>query len=85
MIDSTLITILTGTGVSGVFCLLFIFSLIYPKSVVTDKDKVIAELKQAIQAERDRADTAVAAASVTKEILTAMQFGQPQRRGPDLP
>ena len=83
--DSTLVTLLTGTGVSGIFCVLFIIGLICPRSVVTDKDTVIAELKQALEAERDRADAAVAAASVTKEILTAMQFGQSLRKGPDPP
>ena len=74
--DSTLITVLTGTGVAGVFCLLFILGLIYPRSVVADKDKVIAELKEALQAERDRASASVAAASVTRDILAAIQVGR---------
>lgn len=81
MPDSTLVTILTGTGVCGVFCVLFILGLIYPKSVVTDKNAEIAELKEALNAERDRANTAVAAASATRDVLTAIQLGQNLKAG----
>ncbi len=74
--DSGLVSILTGAGVAGVFCVLFILGLIYPRSVVSDKDAQIAELKQALEAERDRASTAVAAASATRDVMTALQIGQ---------
>ena len=58
------------------FCILFVCGLIFPRSVVTDKDAEIAELKAAIKAERDRANTAVAAATTTRDILAAIQLGQ---------
>jgi nitrogen regulatory protein PII-like uncharacterized protein len=74
--DSALINILTGAGVAGVFCVLFIVGLIFPRPVVSDLKAEIAELKQALQAERDRSDTAVAAASVTRDVLSAIQVGQ---------
>ena len=77
MPDSALISILTSAGVAGVFCVLFIPGLVFPRSVVTDlKDAEIAELKQALEAERDRANTAVAATSTTRDILAAIQLGQ---------
>ena len=60
MPDSALITLLTGTGVSGVFCILFIAGLIVPKSVVTDLKAENVELKAACEAERDRANTLAA-------------------------
>lgn len=74
--DSGLISILTGAGACGVFCVLFVLGLIYPRPVVTDKDRTIAELKEALQAERDRANTAVAAAAATRDVMTALQIGQ---------
>ncbi len=83
MPDSALISILTSAGVAGVFCVLFIVGLIYPRPVVTDKDKQIAELKEALAAERDRANTAVAAATVTRDILAAIQVGQHLTTGRD--
>lgn len=79
MPDSALISILSSAGVAGVFCVLFIAGLIYPRAVVTDKDRVIAELKQAVEAERDRADAAVTAAATTRDILAAIQVGQGMR------
>lgn len=76
MPDSTLVTILTGAGVAGVFCVLFIVGLIFPRSVVTDKDAEIAELKQALTAERQRGDAAVAAAAASRDVLVAFQAGR---------
>lgn len=75
MPDSALVTILTGTGVCGVFCVMFIIGLIYPRSVIKDRDTEIAELKQALAAERDRANSAVAAATTTRDVLAAFQLG----------
>lgn len=74
--DSSLATILTGAGACGVFCTLFVLGLIFPRQVVTDLKAEVAELKAALASERDRADAAVAAASATKDILAAIQFGQ---------
>jgi len=80
--DSTLVSVLTGAGACGVFCVLFVLGLIYPRPVVADKDREIAELKEALEAERDRANTAVAAASATRDILAAIQLGQNLKTGP---
>lgn len=82
MPDSALISILTSAGVAGVFCVLFVTGLILPRSIITDLKAEIGELKEALQAERDRADTAVAAASATRDILAAIQFGQQLKTGP---
>ena len=82
MPDSALISILASAGVAGVFCVLFVIGLVFPRSVVTDKDTEIAELKQALQAERDRANTAVAAASATRDLMAAIQLGKSLTAGP---
>ena len=81
MPDSALISILSSAGVAGVFCIFFIAGLIYPRSVIADKNTEIAELKEALEAERGRANTAVAAASATRDILAAIQIGQNLKAG----
>jgi hypothetical protein len=81
--DSGLVTILTGAGVPGVFCVLFVLGLIFPRPVVTDLKAELAELKQALEAERDRANTAIAATSTTRDILAAIQLGQHMQTGHD--
>jgi hypothetical protein len=83
MPDSTLISILTGSGVAGVFCVLFIIGAIVPKFVVTDLKDENKELKDALEAERDRANAAVAAASATRDILAAIQLGRSIPSGHD--
>jgi hypothetical protein len=88
--DTALLTILTGTGVAGVFCVLFICGLIFPKSVVDDLKAERDYERQRGDNERDRADTAVAAAQATRDVLTALQAGvtlghqrhDPELRGP---
>lgn len=75
-------TILTGAGACGVFCVLFIMGLVFPRQVVTDLKAEIAELKEALEAERDRANASVTAASATKDILAAIQLGQGMAAGP---
>ena len=81
MPDSALISILSSAGVAGVFCIFFIAGLIYPRSVIADKNTEITELKEALEAERGRANTAVAAASATRDILAAIQIGQNLKAG----
>lgn len=81
MPDSTLINVLVSGGIAGVFCILFIVGMIVPKFVITDLKAEIAELKEALEAERDRANAAVAAASATKDILTAIQLGRELKTG----
>lgn len=74
--DSALIIPLVSAGTAGVFCVLFILGLIYPKSVVADKDRRIAELEAALAAERSRADVAVAAATASRDVMAAFQAGR---------
>ena len=74
--DTALYTILSSAGTAGVFCVLFIIGAIYPRSVVAGKDAEIAEYKQALEAERERANASVAAASATRDILAAIQLGR---------
>ncbi len=76
MPDSALISVLTSAGVAGVFCVLFVTGLIFPRSVVSDLKEENRELKGALEAERDRANAAVAAASATRDILAAIQAGK---------
>ena len=83
MPDSALLSVLSSAGVAGVFCIFFIAGLIYPRSVISDMKSEIAELKQALEAERDRANTAVAATSTTRDILAAIQIGQHLGTGHD--
>lgn len=74
--DTSLATILTGAGACGVFCILFVIGIIFPRQVVSDLKAEIAELKAENASLRDRADTAVSAASATRDILAAIQLGQ---------
>ena len=74
--DSALASLLAGSGVAGVFCILFVIGLIYPRTVVIDKNAEIAELKAALAAERERSDASVAAADATKTLLSAIQLCQ---------
>ena len=76
MPDSALMNILTGAGVAGVFCVLFICGLIFPRSVLSDLREENKELKAALEAERDRANAAVTAATATRDILAAIQYGR---------
>jgi hypothetical protein len=75
-VDSALISVLSSAGVAGVFCVLFVFGLIAPKFVIEDLKSEIAELKEALEAERDRANASVAAASATRDVLAAIQLGR---------
>jgi hypothetical protein len=76
-LDSTLITpIVTGGGVAGVFCILFVLGAIFPRAVVTDLKAEIAELKAALAAERETSKASITAASATKDILAAIQLGR---------
>jgi hypothetical protein len=61
--------------VAGVFCILFVCGLLYPKSVVDDLRAERDAYRAAVSAERDRADAAVAAAQATRDVLGAIQAG----------
>jgi hypothetical protein len=73
--DSALLSVLSSAGVAGVFCVLFICGLIFPKSVVDDLREENRELKDDRDAQRDRADTAIATAQASRDVLTALQAG----------
>jgi hypothetical protein len=75
VVDSTLWNVLTGAGVAGVFCALFLIGLIYPKGYVDDLREELRELKAALAAERTRADAAIAAAQATRDLMTAIRYG----------
>jgi len=74
--DSTLLSILTGAGVAGVFCVLFICGIVFPRSVVDDLKAENRELKEALDAERAAGKASLAAAQATKDILAAIQVGK---------
>lgn len=73
--DSTLVSILTGSGVAGAFCLLFIFGWVVPKSVHDDKKAECAELKAENAQLRATAETSVATNMAMKDILAAIRYG----------
>lgn len=78
--DSTFISsLITGAGVAGVFCILFVLRVIVPwksaQEVIADKDRLIAELKAEKEAERDRADTATTALYASRDTIGALQTG----------
>lgn len=75
MLDSSLVALLTGSGAAGVFCVLFIVGLIFPKSVVEDlKAERDLERSRADAAEK-RAEAAVTAAQAARDVLSALQAG----------
>lgn len=74
--DSALISVLSSAGVAGVFCVLFVFGVIFPRGVVDDLREENKELKAAVESERDRANAAVTAATATRDILAAIQYGR---------
>lgn len=79
--DSALIQALVNAGIAGVFCILFIFGLVYPRSVVQDLKEENKELKEALEAERERANTAISAATATRDVLAAIQAGRAMEAG----
>lgn len=90
--DSALLTVITGAGVAGVFCVLFILRIIVPGSVVDDLKAENAELKAKdaekdaeLAAQRLRADASVIAAQSVRDILAAIQFGHQLPPAPQPP
>ena len=73
--DSSLALPLVSAGTAGVFCVLFILGLNYPRSVVTDLKTENAELKRQLEAERERANAAVASLGTTTDVVRAIQAG----------
>jgi flagellar biosynthesis/type III secretory pathway M-ring protein FliF/YscJ len=83
MLDSALIQVFLSAGVAGVMLLCFMLGWVYPRSVVMDLKEENKELKEALEAERDRANSAIAAATTTRDVLTAIQVGQTIRTSHD--
>ena len=73
--DAAVLSVLTGSGVAGVFCTLFILGLIYPKSVLEDKDKVIAEKDKQIDALTAQVAQAGHALNAAKDVIASLQQG----------
>lgn len=73
--DSTVLSVIAGTGVCGVFVILFILGFIYPKPVVDDLRAERDALRAAVKAEQERADAATAAAQATRDVFAAIQAG----------
>lgn len=85
--DSTLLSLITGSGVCGVFVVLFLLGFLYPKSVVEDLRAERDALRQAVRDEQERAEVAVAAAQASRDVFAALQAGmtlaqQPRNGGP---
>lgn len=73
--DSSLAILLANAGTAGIFCVLFVLGLIYPRSVVSDLKTENAELKRQLEAERERANTAVAGVATATDVVKAIQAG----------
>ncbi len=75
MPDTTLLTVLTNAGIAGVFVVLFLMGLIYPRGVVDDLRAERDAARSEAASERERGDAAVAAAQATKDVFTAVRAG----------
>lgn len=73
--DSALLVPLISAGAAGVFCILFVMGLIYPKHVVDDLKAERDYERQRADANQDRADAAVAAAQASRDVISALQAG----------
>lgn len=70
-----LINVLINAGVAGVFVILFLTGLIFPKPVVDDLRTERDAARQEALAERTRGDAAVAAAQASRDVFAAIQAG----------
>ena len=80
--DSALVTLLTGAGVAGVFCVLFIAGWVVPKGVVTDLKERLKLVETQLETANERASTAQQSQVTMRDILAALTFGQSQGRTP---
>lgn len=71
----SIVTILTGAGVAGAFCIAFMVGWLYPKPFVDDLKAERDAWKAAAAAERERAEAAVAAAQASRDVMAALQAG----------
>lgn len=68
-----LVPYLANFGAIGVVLILILAGLLVPKPMYADKKEEVAELKKALDAERARADAAVAAAAATRDLLLSLR------------
>ena len=75
--DSLLVQQALTSGAIGIAIafVLVVLGVLVPKRVLDDKDKQIAELKAAVDKERDRGDAATQALQMSKDSIVAMQTG----------
>lgn len=90
--DSAVITALENFGLGGVIILAVILGYLVPKPAVSDLRKQNKDLKaenkelrQALDLERQRSDTAVQAGQVTNQLIGALANLAAERRGKALP
>lgn len=70
--DSAVATVLTSSGIAGVFVLLLILGWVVPKGVVDDLKAEREALKDQAVSERERADAATAAAQASRDMMAAV-------------
>lgn len=73
--DSSLVVLLANAGTAGLFCVLFILGIVVPRTVVSDLKAENGELKRQLEAERERANTAVASVASATDVVRAIQAG----------
>jgi hypothetical protein len=69
------VTLLGGSGAGSlvIFTALWLAGFIHTKAEIEDKDKQIAEYKQALALERTRSDTLVATGQIVREVMTGLR------------
>ena len=70
--DSALITVLTNAGVAGVVVILLILGWLVPKWAYSRLEEENRHLREALEAERQRAGEAAASAGVTNQLIGAL-------------
>lgn len=82
--DSILVTFLSHFGPdAGVFLVLVLTGIVVPGWVHKDLKERLKLKEEECAAERDRADTAVAAAQGSRDVMAAMRMGLQMARGGD--
>ena len=71
--DTTQITTLVNYGVLGIIFVLWLTGWLHPKGEIRDKDAIIAELKEAVKLERQRADTAIEVSKAQLKLMEAFK------------
>lgn len=80
---SSIVPLIINGGVAAIVVLLLITQNLVPGWTYKEKREEIAELKVALEHERERSDAAVAAAAATRDVLLSLR-GQYRDRGNDV-